>query len=715
MKSPNPFRMLPALVAGWIMLFFPSMTAAAAEDGVEVLTRGPVHEAFAEAVSFEPQPGLIVTVAPPEAIEELPPDERPDGENVAWIPGYWAWDDDWNEFLWISGVWRNLPPGRQWVPGYWDGLDGGRYQWISGYWADSTMTEVTYVSTAPPQSVDAGPNIAAPSDDHSWVPGNWIWMQTRYVWRPGYWLALRPDWTWVPARYCWTPRGYIYIDGYWDHAVARRGLLFAPVHFHRRVYLAPGYCYRPSIVVGLNVFSHHLFIRPRGGHYYFGDYYAPRYRNAGFYASFVWHSRRHCYDPIYAHHRWHHRHDRGWERRRYDDFNYFRDNERARPPHTWAAMRNFREDRFNDGRNRRFARPFADAIRTPERGQRFVALEREGRDRLVAQRQEMRNFGQQRREIESRRAAPRGGDRQAAVSREAFRRSPLVGRQAERFARNEAPPRRPEARGPDFRPQPPADRDRARPVPGVTRGGNVPAPGERQARPQPGRPQDADRGSARRGATRETPQRRPEVVPPRQVQPRPDVRPTPERGRQAIPERPAPRRPEVTPPQRPTQPQARPTPERRPQAIPERPAPRRPQVTPPQRPAQPQARPAPERRPQAAPPRQTQPRPQVRPAPPQRPQAAPQRPAPQRPQARPAPPQRPQASPQRQAPPRPQVRPTPQPRPQAAPQRQAPPRPQMRPAPHQRPQATPQRQIQPRPAPQARPDSGQRERRGRDR
>ncbi len=700
MKSSNPFRMLSALAAGWVMLLFPSMTAASAEDGVEVLTRGPVHEAFAEAVSFDPQPGLIVTSAPPEPIEELPLDQRPDGENVAWIPGYWAWDDDWNDFLWISGVWRNLPPGRQWVPGYWDALDGGRYQWISGYWADSTTAEMTYISTVPPQSVDAGPNIAAPSEDHSWVPGNWIWVHTRYVWRPGYWLALRPDWTWVPARYCWTPRGYLYLDGYWDYAVARRGLLFAPVHFHRRVYLTSGYCYRPSIVVGLNVFSHHLFIRPRCGHYYFGDYYAPRYHNAGFYASFAWHSQRHCYDPIYAHHRWHHRHDRGWERRRHDDFNYFRDNERARPPHTWAAMRDFREDRFTDGRNRRFARPFADVARAPERGQRFVSLEREGRDRLVAQRQEMRNFGQQRREIETRRTAPRDDNRQA-VSREAFRRSPFVGRQPERFARNEAPPQRPEARIPNFRPQPPAGRDQARPVPpGVTRGGSVPNPGERQARPLPGRPQDADRGSSGRGATRETPQRRPEIVPPRQVQPRPEVRPAPERRPQAIPQRPVTQRPQVTPPQRPTQPA-------------------------------PQVRPAPERRPQAVPPQQARPQPQVRPAPPQRPQVAPQRQIPQRPQvtppqrtvppqARPTPPQRPQAAPQRQvqprpqiapqrqAPQRPQVRPAPQPRPQAAPQRQAPSRPQVRLAPQQRPQAAPQRQAQPN-----RQDSDQRGRRGR--
>lgn len=33
----------------------------------------------------------------------LPPDQKPEGDDVAWIPGYWAWDDERNDFLWVSG------------------------------------------------------------------------------------------------------------------------------------------------------------------------------------------------------------------------------------------------------------------------------------------------------------------------------------------------------------------------------------------------------------------------------------------------------------------------------------------------------------------------------------------------------------------------------------------------------------------------------------
>ena len=239
-----------------------AVSASAGVDDVQVLTRGPVHEAFAETVNFQPQPGMIVRATPPAAVEELPPEQKPDGANVIWISGYWAWDDEQNQFIWVSGIWRNVPPGRQWVPGYWRQPGDGQSQWISGYWADTSTAEVTYIPTAPPASLESGPNTESPSEDHSWIPGNWVWLDNRYAWRPGGWLPQREDWTWVPARYCWSPGGYIYVDGYWDYAVDCRGVLFAPVCFPRPVYDDPGYYYTPSIVIAADIFANHLFVRP---------------------------------------------------------------------------------------------------------------------------------------------------------------------------------------------------------------------------------------------------------------------------------------------------------------------------------------------------------------------------------------------------------------------------------------------------------------------
>ena len=287
---------------------------AIAEEGVQVLTRGPVHEAFAETVTFDPLPGIVAPKAPPAAIEELPPGQKPEGANVAWIPGYWAWDDERSDFLWVSGIWRNLPPGRQWVPGYW-GQSAQAFRWTSGYWADAKVTEVQYLSE-PPATAEAGPNIAAPSPDDTWLPGCWMWNQNRYAWRPGFWARAQPDWNWVPAHYVWAPRGYVFVDGYWDYSIGRRGVLFAPVYFPGGMYARPGFSYSPATVIDLGVFANHLFLRPRYQHYYFGDYYAANYQTAGFYPSYSYNAGRYGYDPIFAHVRWQHRQEGQWEQPR---------------------------------------------------------------------------------------------------------------------------------------------------------------------------------------------------------------------------------------------------------------------------------------------------------------------------------------------------------------------------------------------------------------
>src|SRR5262245_33771706 len=105
-----------AVAAGVIALFAAGLAAQTDRDddsdGVEVLTRGPVHGAFANPGDARPAESPLVEKQPPEAIEEVPPDEKPEGDDVRWIPGYWAWDDDADEFVWVSGFWRDVPPGH---------------------------------------------------------------------------------------------------------------------------------------------------------------------------------------------------------------------------------------------------------------------------------------------------------------------------------------------------------------------------------------------------------------------------------------------------------------------------------------------------------------------------------------------------------------------------------------------------------------------------
>jgi hypothetical protein len=427
------------------------------QPGVEVLTRGPVHEAFAETVAFNPEPGIVVPMTPREIIEEVPPDYKPDGINVTWIPGYWAWDDERNDYLWISGIWRDLPPGRQWVPGYWGQSNQG-YQWVAGYWADAAAHEIVYYPE-PPESLEIGPNLVAPALNQAWVPGSWLWYQDRYAWRPGYWAAGRANWVWVPAQYIWTPRGYVFSEGYWDYPIVRRGVIFAPVYFHRAVYTRRDYFYTPSIVINLAVFSDQLFVRPRYRHYYFGDYYDTRYRETGFFASFSYHSSRYGYDPIYAHRRWQHRRDVNWDRYDKDIFAHRRDVVTSRPPRTLQAQRElFSRAARPDERRIEAAASFNLLARSKDNPLRFQKIEQTEREQLTKRGGVIQNIRGERQKLETAAASTPTQRPAATRSREPARvklpKPVIVSKPVNQLRKDQAPPRRHNVPAPDLKIEP---------------------------------------------------------------------------------------------------------------------------------------------------------------------------------------------------------------------------------------------------------------------
>src|SRR5262245_42697569 len=241
------------------------------EKGVEPQTRGPVHEAFAQPPNDgRPKPGPVVPKKPPEAIDELPPEQKPEGDNVQWIPGYWAWDEERKDFLWVSGFWRNAPPEREWVPGSWAKVEGG-YQWSNGYWGAAGRGKLDYLPP-PPELPQTAPPTQSPGDDYFYVPGCWVWKD-RYVYRPGYWCEYRPGYVYQPPCYYNTPAGYSFVDGYWDYPLNGRGLLCPPVYFSQPVYLNPGYCWTPNFCVGADFLASCLFVNPFRNGYCFGDYF----------------------------------------------------------------------------------------------------------------------------------------------------------------------------------------------------------------------------------------------------------------------------------------------------------------------------------------------------------------------------------------------------------------------------------------------------------
>ena len=448
-------RWFAALLAGLISITLSVAVSRAqpADDdqgGAEVLTRGPVHEAFAGVVSYNPEPGIVVTARPPDLIEEIPPEEKPEGDDVAWIPGYWGWDDERNDYLWISGTWRALPPGREWNAGYWRDTGHG-YQWISGYWADAAEQETTYLPP-PPATLEIGANLDAPSDDYGWTPGCWIWQQGRYAWRAGYWAQGRADWVWVPAYYVWTPRGVIFVEGFWDYPVERRGMLFAPVYYRSHDYARRGYSYSPRIVINLAIFSDSLFLRPSYNHYYFGDYYDSRYEQGGFYASFSFQSSRSGYDPFYSHDRWEHRQDRDWDSRFQASYRYRRENVAARPPRTWAAQLTINTRPVPSGQTRIVMAARIDQLAArKDNPVRFQPVTQGDRQKLAQRGRDVQQSREERRTVEAKAVVPTGrsGGQAVEPARVTVRPSPIVAKPAGQKGRMQAPPQAQQAPRPD--------------------------------------------------------------------------------------------------------------------------------------------------------------------------------------------------------------------------------------------------------------------------
>lgn len=351
----------------------PLLGEAADNPDMDVLTRGPVHEAFAEQVSPNPVEGITAPEAPPEPVNEVPPELRPEGDDVVWIPGYWFWDDERSDYIWVSGVWRRVPPGRRWVPGYWLPTESG-YQWISGFWSPDTVGDVDYVET-PPESLETGPSSPAPSSDYFWMPGTWSWQQGAYSWRPGSWRLYREGWIWVAPRYIWTPCGCVYVSGYWDHPLTLRGHLFAPVYYRAPIYRRAGYRYRPVCWIGYEPLLLHLFVRPHCCHLYFGDYYAPTYQQR-YVSCYAYHNRYYGYSSLYMYYQQHYRrHGIDYCGRVRDWHHYYAAHAGVRPAHTLGLQRN-RHHGLGDALNRHdlLAQPYARNVNDRIAGHRLVPV-----------------------------------------------------------------------------------------------------------------------------------------------------------------------------------------------------------------------------------------------------------------------------------------------------------------------------------------------------
>ena len=251
------------------------------EPGVQVAEQGPIHEGFAQPGAQTMGKDLVAPKAPPPPVPELPPETKPAGNDVRWVPGYWMWEDNKKDFTWVSGFWRDVPPGREWSPGEWK-KQGDQYKYEHGFWKPTSVNQWRVDLPEPPKPLNVEPTTSAPYQGMTWIPGGWVYNDNtdQYAWQPGYWANSPGNMVYQPGQYRMTPNGYAYVPGYWDYCLEDRGLLYAPVYFSRPLWNTPGWYYRPQYALnvgfgtgwGNGAFFTSLSIGPGFGSYYYGPY-----------------------------------------------------------------------------------------------------------------------------------------------------------------------------------------------------------------------------------------------------------------------------------------------------------------------------------------------------------------------------------------------------------------------------------------------------------
>ncbi len=93
---------------------------------------GPTAGTRGELVPAAGEPGetrrVYAPKAPPAPVVERPSGVRP-ARNAQWIAGYWAWDTELGDFVWVGGSWQVPPEGSSWVA--WP-LEAGRGRLVLG-------------------------------------------------------------------------------------------------------------------------------------------------------------------------------------------------------------------------------------------------------------------------------------------------------------------------------------------------------------------------------------------------------------------------------------------------------------------------------------------------------------------------------------------------------------------------------------------------------
>ncbi len=321
--------------------------------GPQVLTRGPIHEAFATPVVHNPASGPIVPKQPPDPIQEMPPDQKPAGQNVQWIPGYWSWDVSRNDYLWVSGIWRDPPPNSQWVPGYWQQVEGGS-QWVSGMWipvSSGLRRDRLKLQRKANRRISRRHPLKAlkrgrPHRNRTptW-PGHLVTGRGKGRTMPGdraFGGPCSPTGSGCRRTTFGRPSGYLFVAGYWDLPVANRGLMFAPVYYPQPVYAQANFVFTPSIAIVGSAVTANLFVSEGSNQYLFGNFYGQSFLSVGitpWFSFAIGGGQPAFYDPLFSYYAVINvRQNPGWVAQVRRDYVLRRDNVAMRPPVTYAEQ-----------------------------------------------------------------------------------------------------------------------------------------------------------------------------------------------------------------------------------------------------------------------------------------------------------------------------------------------------------------------------------------
>ena len=260
-------------VLTFVFLLMQTCFLGVAYSQIKPYFQGPVNEAYVTAVGGDNLILSAIPMQPPEPINERIP--RQTDMQAEWIPGYWAWQPEINNFVWVAGVWRRPPPGHLWISGFWKKFDEG-WVWIHGFWNQVPESNINYIGIAPPDSIDE--NVAPPpSNQYEWSPGYWSFDhdKNQYQWVAGQWVQMDPNWILVPPHYVWRTGGYVYVPAYWDWPLEERGTVYAAAlinnEYRYRAVYTPTEVVEPQEVIQslfvyypdyVYLFHHHYYYHP---------------------------------------------------------------------------------------------------------------------------------------------------------------------------------------------------------------------------------------------------------------------------------------------------------------------------------------------------------------------------------------------------------------------------------------------------------------------